>query len=89
MPSAACSGVPAAGISPVDMAVEPSGVGSRSITRAWAPLSAAASAAVRPQAPAPTTTTSERTFELRGVAADARASRGPAAHRVRGKSVAR
>ena len=42
---------------PEDRAVEPAGTGSRSMTRTSTPASPAASAATRPQAPAPTIAT--------------------------------
>ena len=57
MPSRACSRVPAAGIMPVESEVLPVGFSSRSSTSTSAPPSRAASAAARPQAPAPMTTT--------------------------------
>ena len=49
--------VPAAGMNPKDSAVEPEGTASRSSTTQSTPASFSISAAMRPQAPAPTTAT--------------------------------
>src|SRR5690606_23443430 len=56
-PRAFCRLVPAAGIMPEDIAVDPLGDGSRSSTSTSAPASCAAKAATRPQAPPPITST--------------------------------
>ena len=57
MPCACCTRVPAAGMKPDDNAVEPEGAASRSSTTHSIPASASISAAVSPQAPAPTMAT--------------------------------
>ena len=64
-PWRACSRVPAAHSAPSDMALLPSQRGSRSATRTSAPLSRAASAAVRPQAPPPITSIATSTSNAR------------------------
>src|SRR6185312_5451508 len=69
--------VPAAGIKPEDNAVEPRGTLSRSNTTTSAPASCAASAAIKPHAPAPITAT-----DIGGGNKARRQRRGAARHLV-------
>ena len=57
MPSDFCRRVPAAGMKPEDRAVEPVAMASRSSSTQSMPASRKRTAAVKPQAPAPTMTT--------------------------------